>query len=239
VTVGIGIDLSGTSRGSLGRTVGAALSDRFAVIDIRTIRYGYAGDLELVEWIDRLGPGTVAIDAPLSLPHGVSCVDPRCERCAAGAPGYLSREVDPKVGGMSTVMLAAIAFRGIFLGRQLRRRGHRVIEAYPRAAFEALGLPSSGRPELSILAHGLARVVSNSVVSTRDELDAIVAAVVAVDHSLGRAQVVRGFDGEIWLPANRLSRSQAPSGGTGTDREAQGRPPSSPAIAPDTDARAE
>jgi predicted nuclease with RNAse H fold len=64
----------------------------------------------------------VAIDAPLSLPHSVTCGLRDSPRCAPGQADDLTRDVDALADGMSTSRLAAIAFRGIYLARILRER---------------------------------------------------------------------------------------------------------------------
>jgi hypothetical protein len=64
----------------------------------------------------------VAIDAPLILPHSMTCVEPDCPRCAPGTAAYLARDQDRLAGGMPTAMMAAIALRGIYLARMLRGR---------------------------------------------------------------------------------------------------------------------
>lgn len=67
----IGIDPSGLSRSTKGRTVAAeiALEDPLRLLELRTIRPGKRGDADLVEWILDRRPTVVGIDAPLYLPH--------------------------------------------------------------------------------------------------------------------------------------------------------------------------
>jgi len=197
----VGIDLSGLTSGARGHTVAAELfletplrlGERF--IAPRLLR----GDRLLVDWIEERRPRVVAIDAPLSLPHSVTCEVVGCERCRPGSASYLARDVDRLAGGMPTVMLAAIAFRGMYLSRQLRAAGFEVIEVYPGAAYALWGLRGAPYEER---ANFLASRVGGFAWSTRDEVDAVCAAAVATDYMMGAdAGVIAGQDGEIILPA--------------------------------------
>lgn len=199
----IGIDLSGLTAGARGRTAaveivlsGASLrlGERFVV------PRGRRGDRLLVEWIEARRPEVVAIDAPLSLPHSVGCTVPGCARCALGSAEYLERDVDRAArrhgGGMPTVMLAAIAFRGIYLARILRARGYEVIETYPAAAFRSFG---AGR-DLDQRRAVLERRLGPLPTMTGDELDATCASLAASHYAKGTAPAIEGADGAIWLP---------------------------------------
>ena len=124
----------------MGRTVAAevALEEPLRLVALHPIDREQAGDCQIVELVEARRPRVVAIDAPLSLPHSVTCGLRDCPRCAPGRASYLTRDVDSHAHGMSTSRLAAIAFRGIYLARILRERGFVVIETYPRSVFRAL-----------------------------------------------------------------------------------------------------
>ncbi len=95
-------------------------------------------------------------------------------------------------------MLAAIAFRGMYLARRLRAGGTHVIEVYPRASFRSLGW--DGRP--ASIDEGwrlIASLVTGVEVGTRDDLDAVCAALVAAQMAQGRAHEERGSDGSMWV----------------------------------------
>lgn len=66
------------------------------------------------------------------LPHSVTCEQPGCVRCSPDQTTYLGRDVDALAGGMPTVMISGIAYRGIYLARRLRARGYEVIEVSRR-----------------------------------------------------------------------------------------------------------
>jgi predicted nuclease with RNAse H fold len=200
----IGIDLSGLSYGTKGQTALAQLSleDPLRLVDVSVLPRGRRTDPELLRWIDKREPRVVAIDAPLSLPHSLTCTEVDCARCQPDTAEYLARDVDRKVGGMSTVMIAGIAFRGMYLARQLRDRGCKVIEVYPAAAYAALGLTTrSERRDPSQVAQILGLFVPGPALLGADERDALAAAIVAAAYARGTAQPIRGLDGTIWLPS--------------------------------------
>lgn len=195
----VGIDLSGLSRSTKSRTAAAALAvaDPPRLLDRVTVKPGLVGDRELIDWVAERRPLVVAIDAPLTLPHSVLCAETACPRCQPGTGEYLSRDVDKLAGGMPTTMLAAIAFRGIFLGRALRERGVRVIETYPAAGYRELGAGRDPAERRSALEKILGRLPQLGP----DELDATCAALAAHNCQAGGTAAICGDDGEIWLPA--------------------------------------
>lgn len=199
----IGVDLSGLSRATKGRTVAAhiALEDPLRLVELVTIRPGLRGDVDLLDWIRDREPVVVGIDAPLSLPHSVTCETVDCDRCEPGRASYLSRDVDGMAGGMPTVMLAAIAFRGMYLARQLSSSVSRVVEVYPGAAFSSWGLNHSRNAER---AAALAEIVGPFLWTTRDEIDAVCAALLAASAWRSAAAVVSGADGEIVTSTSRI-----------------------------------
>jgi predicted nuclease with RNAse H fold len=123
-----------------------------------------AGVRTLARTIGAAGARTVAVDAPLSLPHPLTCTDPACRRCwpADGTDAdYSSRPADRAalwtgaghaVSPMPTAMLGAITFRGVYLRRALERAGLAVVETWPRGVLaslepDAAALPSSSADE--------------------------------------------------------------------------------------------
>ena len=197
----VGVDLSGLTSGARGHTVAAELfletplrlGERF--IAPRGVR----GDQLLGEWIDERRPRVIAIDAPLTLPHSVLCVDSDCPRCELGSAEYLARDVDRLAAGMPTAMLAAIAFRGIYMARKLRERGYEVIETYPAAAYRAMGATGKTYDERAALLMDRAGAFQWTIA---DEVDAVCSALVAANYVAGRHEgAICGDDGTIWLTA--------------------------------------
>jgi predicted nuclease with RNAse H fold len=198
----IGIDLSGLTSGARGQTVAAQL---FLETPLRlgerlVVPRKLKGDRILIDWIIERMPRVVGIDAPLTLPHSVMCEAPACPRCQPGSAEYLARDVDRLAGGMPTAMLAAIAFRGIYLARKLREFAVEVIEVYPAAAYRAMRATGKTYQERAAL---LERHVRAFRPASADEVDAICSALVAADYASGRGRVIRGDDGLIWLTAAR------------------------------------
>lgn len=192
----VGIDLSGVSGGTHGRTLLACLviETPLRVFDRLIVPRGAKGDRILLEWIEERKPLIVAIDAPLSLPHSVICEDSDCPRCEPGKASYLARDVDGLVHGMPPVMLAAIAFRGIYLARRLRGLGYEVIETYPGGSYTAMGvtrdqLAKGGR----VGAYELEPISS----TIPDEVDAVCAALAAVAQAQDTGSAIGGRDGTI------------------------------------------
>jgi predicted nuclease with RNAse H fold len=199
----VGIDLSGVSRGAKGQTALAQISidPRARLLDTRLFDRGERNaDATLIEWVTERRPSVVAIDAPLSLPHRVTCLLAPCQRCDAPDASYLHREVDEKVGGMSTVMLAAIAFRGTWLAKVLRRNGLRVVETYPAQVLAGFGLTTKRERRDPALVDGvLEGRIAGYRANSMDVRHAICAALVARDVTLGQVREEVGSDGSIWL----------------------------------------
>ena len=193
-----GIDLSGVSGGTHGRTALAciALETPLRLVGQFIVPRGTKGDRIFLAWIEERQPRIVAIDAPLSLPHSVICEEAGCPRCEPGAASYLGRDVDRLVKGMPTVMLAAIAFRGIYLARILRSRSYEVIETYPAGSYAAMGISRNDLANgLPITGYDLGSFSS----TIPDEVDAVCAALAAVSQVTGKGSLVHGRDGAIAL----------------------------------------
>lgn len=170
----------------------------------------------------------VAIDAPLELPHPLTCRDSACPTCFTNetlSPDYSRRQLERRgrwravfpgmTGPMATSMLAPIAFRGIYLRRVLAREGIRVIETWPMAVLRALqgqvgnataSVPGSERHELlASVVEDLDDHLDSDSKSYPHQLDAIAAAYAAWSCVVDQAVSISfaGFEdeGQIWLPA--------------------------------------
>jgi len=166
----VGIDLTGSEK----RATGWALMDGpFATT--KTIRT----DEELISETLAAKPDLVSIDSPLSLPYGYG---------APGVPIYRKCELALKRMGISVFWcllpsMQMLTHRGIKLSDELRKAGCKVIESYPGAAQDILGIPRK-KASLDELKHGLSRAgITGDFLTahiTHDEVDAITSALVGL-----------------------------------------------------------
>jgi predicted nuclease with RNAse H fold len=173
------------------------------------------------------GVEVVGIDAPLELPHAVTCDDPSCGRCFpddGSDASYTTREADlaatwRDVGHsekppMPTAMLAAIAFRGIYLRRALERERITTLETWPKGVYRGLAADGGhGAPPPSREHDGYVtwcRDLLSAVVdatwaehATPDRIDAVAAGYAGWVHETGAPRDcvhVGGIDGMICVP---------------------------------------
>lgn len=184
----VGIDLTGSEK----RATGWALMDGpFATT--KTIRT----DEELISETLAAKPDIVSIDSPLSLPEGYG---------APGVPIYRKCELALKRMGISVFWcllpsMQMLTRRGIKLADELRNAGCRVIESYPGAAQDILGIPRK-KASLDELKHGLSRAgIAGDFLTahiTHDEVDAITSALVGVFY-LADEYIALGTAAEDYL----------------------------------------
>ena len=179
--VTLGIDLRSGPRYPTGL---AALDRRLRLLRLCSVR----SDEEIDDAVGELQPALIAIDAPLALPEGRCCADPRCECAAHG----IMREVDRACAAAGyhpfpTLLpsMVKLTLRGIALRERLTAAGHQVIEVYPGMAQDILGIPRK-QAGTAALANGLRRRgirgIPRKRPPTHDELDAATCALVAAMH---------------------------------------------------------
>jgi uncharacterized protein YprB with RNaseH-like and TPR domain/predicted nuclease with RNAse H fold len=170
----VGIDLTGSER----RATGWALLDgcNASTISLKT-------DDELLRETIAANPDLVSIDSPLSMPEGVTNCD-----CVGESPIYRKCELALKRMGISVFWcllptMKGLTTRGMYLATELRKRGLKVIESYPGAAQDLLGIPRKGS-SLEELKKGMGRIgISGPYLTehvTHDEVDAITSALVGL-----------------------------------------------------------
>src|SRR6266436_4572165 len=166
----VGIDLTGSEK----RATGWALMEG-AQATTKSIRT----DDELIRETLATKPDLVSIDSPLSLPEGFG---------SPGVPIYRKCELALKRMGISVFWcllpsMEMLTRRGIRLASALREAGCKVIESYPGAAQDVLGIPRK-KASLEELKRGLFRAgISGDYVTahvTHDEIDAITSALVGL-----------------------------------------------------------
>jgi uncharacterized protein YprB with RNaseH-like and TPR domain/predicted nuclease with RNAse H fold len=227
----VGIDLTGSERRATGWALmeGSSVTTKSLITDDELIRETLAANADLV-----------SIDSPLSLPEG--CGSP-------GVPIYRKCELALKRMGISVFWcllpsMEMLTRRGIRLADELRKVGCKVIESYPGAAQDILGMPRK-KASLEELKWGLSRAgITGGFLTadiTHDEVDAITSALVGLFY-LADEYIALGTQAEDYLIVprsakfnyTRLAQIVSATGldavpGNGVESSAHGRPPSTAA----------
>jgi len=197
----VGIDLTGSAK----RATGWAL-----MAGATAITKSLSTDDELLAETIAAKPDLVSIDSPLSLPDGWINPDEPCNR-----PIYRKCELALKRMGISVFWcllpsMKSLTKRGMFLAGKLREAGLNVIESYPGAAQDLLGIPRKGS-SLEELKWGLARAgIKGEFLHgkvTHDEVDAITSALVGLFY-LADDYIALGNSKEDYLIVPRSTRIQ-------------------------------
>ncbi len=150
----------------------------------------------------------VSIDSPLSLPEGWQDPEVPC-----GLPIYRKCELALKRMGISVFWcllpsMKSLTMRGMRLAAAMRGVGLKVIESYPGAAQDLLGIPRKGA-SLEELKWGLARAgIKGDFLTARvshDEVDAITSALVGLFY-LADDYIALGTPTEDYLIVPRSLR---------------------------------
>ena len=182
----VGIDLTGSSA----RPSGWCVLDGHEV-ETTTLR----GDEELITRTVREHPHVISIDSPLTLPEGrIMVEDSDPGRAQYGIMRYSERVLKKRGVNVYPALIPSmqrLTGRGMSLAQTFRKLGFPVIESYPGAAQDIMGIPRK-RKGLEYLEQGLAAFgVSGSFVKeavTHDELDAITSAIVGVFFWAGQVE---------------------------------------------------
>jgi predicted nuclease with RNAse H fold/uncharacterized protein YprB with RNaseH-like and TPR domain len=146
-----------------------------------------SSDDEIVATVVAAKPKIVSIDSPLSLPFGRSTVsDEDPNRKSAGIMRHCERILKKRGINVYPCLIKSMQMltqRGMRLAAHLRSLGIPVIESYPGAAQDIMGIPRKGS-SIELLKKGLIRFgIEGDFVErakvTHDELDAITSALVA------------------------------------------------------------
>ena len=184
----VGIDLTGSERRATGWAFmeGAAATTKSLRTDDELIRETLSANADLV-----------SIDSPLSLPEGYGSANVRI---------YRKCELALKRMGISVFWcllpsMEMLTRRGMKLARELREAGSKVIESYPGAAQDILGIPRK-KASLEELKWGLSRAgITGDFLSadiTHDEVDAITSALVGLFY-LADDYIALGTPAEDYL----------------------------------------
>ena len=172
----VGIDLTGSEERESGwaSIVGTKLATELV-----------ATDAELIEKTLSAEPFLVSIDSPLSLPSGrLTEFDDDPGRAEYGIVRHAERQLRERGINVYPALLPSmqrLTRRGVELAGKLRKIGVPVIESYPGAAQDILGIPRK-KTSLRHLAEGLRRFGYESLTEesgvSHDELDAVTSALV-------------------------------------------------------------
>lgn len=195
----LGIDL----RASEGRNSGWATAEA-ACVETGLLKT----DQELIDLALGLRPDVISIDSPLSLPKGRDCTSDECECRGLGITRECERTLKRRGINVFPCLLPSmqgLTRRGMSLADRLRRLGFVVIESYPGAAQDILGIV---RKKVSVdeLKQGLIDFgMSGSFATTKvthDELDAITSALVGYFYLSGQYEALGNEDeGYLIVPA--------------------------------------
>ncbi len=185
----------------------------------RELKLIYSGflhqDSDIMKVVSRHGFELVAIDAPLSLPKGLCCLEESCscqptaqvkgrscerELARLGIPCYFTTKKS---------IIKAMVYRGIRLRTELESIGYEVIEVYPYGSKVRLfgrDIPKKTTPNgLALLkqhiSHLLPHIAPYVDGFNHDLSDAAIAAYTAFLHSQGKTELYgEAEEGEICLP---------------------------------------
>lgn len=195
----VGIDLTGSEkRGSGWCVLNGSKAETLTVFT----------DEEMVTSILAMRPHLVSIDSPLSLPFGrTSVADDDPGRAQYGIMRRCERELKRRGINVYPALLPSmqgLTRRGMLLAQRLRAEGIPVIESYPGAAQDIMGIPRKGAG-IEYLKRGLSEFGIEGVFAgnevTHDELDAITAALVGSFFLAGKYEALRGpTEGALIVP---------------------------------------
>ncbi len=185
----VGIDLTGSER----RPTGLAISHGTSV-ETCTL----SSDSEILAFVRKAAPDLVSIDSPLSLPAGrTSVFDDDPGRDEFGILRVCERTLKKRGVNVYPCLLPSmqrLTRRGIELATLLRREGIPVIESYPGAAQDIVGIARKGAG-LPYLVQGLRAFGYQGDFAadrvTHDELDAITCCMVGSFFLAGRFEALR------------------------------------------------
>jgi len=177
---------------------------------------GFPGkDKDILEVVNSYQFELVAIDAPLSLPEGLCCLEENCScQTRSGIKGRscereLAKQGIPCYFTTKKSIIKAMVYRGIKLKAELEAMGYEVIEVYPYASKARLfgkNIPAKTKPaglaflkqHIGLLLPSIAAYVDGF---NHDLCDAAIAAYTAFLHYQGKTELCgETEEGAICLP---------------------------------------
>lgn len=189
----LGIDLTGSEK----RATGIALLEGYSVVYTHRVKR----DDDIISLAVASNPDVISIDSPLSLPEDENKIYRYCEL-----------ELKRRGVGVFWCLLPSmkeLTLRGIRLANRLRKlklNQQVVIESYPGAAQDILGIPRKQKGT-EVLANALLEFgISGDLNVSHDELDAITAAIVGEYYLEGKYEAL----GTLIIPVNPKRGKQIP-----------------------------
>ena len=163
----------------------AARKSGMALMEAKSVQTTLAEqDSDIIDLILEWKPDLVSIDSPLSLPKGRDCISDDCECRKFGITRECERILRSRNINVFWCLIQSmqgLTERGMRLTQHLRELGFNVIESYPGAAQDILGITrkkiSTEELKQGLMDFGLVGQFEYNKV-THDELDAITSALV-------------------------------------------------------------
>ena len=199
IPISVGIDLSGSEERKSGFCI---LRENNAYLDV------VKTDDEIISKTISVKPTVISIDSPLSLPKGRCCVEDSCECRKYGITRECERILKRRGINVYPCLIKSmqkLTMRGIKLTKLFEGEGYEVIESYPGAAQDVMGIPRK-RVDLKELETNLrnmgTNVFSERETITHDELDALTSALVGYFYLAGDYEAVGDIDdGYLIIPS--------------------------------------
>ncbi|HID64837.1 MAG TPA: DUF429 domain-containing protein [Anaerolineae bacterium] len=206
----VGIDLTTSPKK---KTTCAVLDAELRLQD----RVLLGSDEEIAAFVETHRPALVAIDAPLSLPLGLCCLEETCS-CQPVSP-HKGRQCERELSALGIgcyyttkrSIIKGMVYRGIKLKAELEKQGATVIEIYPYASRLRLFGPLPRKTTVAgrrALQKSLQRLIP-SVPSpqenllSHDTLDAFLAAYTGFLYGCGETEALGDpAEGLLHIPAN-------------------------------------
>lgn len=192
----VGIDLTGSEKKASGWS---------HLLYNNTITKLLLSDDEIIDETIKVKPHVISIDSPLSLPKGrISAFDDDPGRDEFGIMRICERILKRRGVNVYPALIPSmqrLTLRGMLLADRFRKLGYTVIESYPGAAQDILGIPRK-RASLEYLVKGLSSFGIHGEYETsmpsHDELDAITSAMLGYFFWCGMFEAL-GIDEENYL----------------------------------------
>jgi predicted nuclease with RNAse H fold len=188
--------------------------------DLRLIFIGLLhDDTDIIVALGSHSPHLVAIDAPLTMPQGLCCLEESCScqpeqakkgrKCERG----LAKLGIPSYSTTKRSIIRSMVYRGLKIRNELKGRGFEVIEVYPYASKIRLWgkpIPSKLKPAgLDFLRSRLVALVpclTPYVADFNHDLcDAVIAAYTAYLHYSGKTETIGDpEEGVIHIPKKKF-----------------------------------